>query len=91
MAAITFTIDDALVTRVLDGFALAHRYQETIQDPDVLYSRHIPNPETKSQFLKKTIKNIVIQSVKSAEAKQAGKSARQAKLDDTTVDQAITD
>lgn len=66
MAQITLTIDDALASRVLDGFAGANNYTGT--DPN-------GQPETKAQFLKRKLVERIRRDVKTYETSQAAQIA----------------
>ena len=52
MATVTFTIPDAIVSRVNNGIANYHGYQETLPD-------NTPNPESKAQFAKRKLKETL--------------------------------
>ncbi len=66
MASITFTIDDTIVQRVLDGFALANGYTGT--DPS-------GNAETKTQFLRRKVIEHIRRDVSTAETSTAAATA----------------
>lgn len=59
MANITFTIPDEHMGELIDAFASVYKYQEMIQDPDVSEPSEIPNPQSKEQFAKDTIRNHI--------------------------------
>lgn len=63
------TIPNDQVTRVVNGMALTHGYQDTLNDGS-------PNPETKNQFAKRMLRKFVKSSVITAEAIQAADIAR---------------
>jgi hypothetical protein len=66
MASIIITIPDAILPRVLDGFALANGYVEILEDG---------SSETKAQFARRKIIEFVKSSVRKAEVQQAYDSA----------------
>lgn len=81
MAQITITIPDAHLQRILNGFAYQHGYQDEI--PAVGANRRdilIPNPETKAQFTRRSLKRLILQSVRVYESEQAAEQARLAKI-----------
>ncbi len=55
MAQITFNIPDAISVEILDAFCAANDYRNTIVDAN---GNDIPNPETKQQFAKRTLRQI---------------------------------
>lgn len=67
MATITITIPDAILQRVLDGYAIANGYQPKLEDG---------TPETKAAFAKRKIIEHIRSSVRKAEVEQAYKSQR---------------
>jgi hypothetical protein len=77
---ITINIPDAVSNRVLNGFASAQGYQDTIDGQ--------PNPETKQQFLKRRLIEFIHQAVKFQESEAAGTVAKQAAIQ--RVDSEIT-
>ncbi len=83
MAQITFTIPDAQAARILDGFAMHHKYRVTVDnpgfDPEEIQNPQpatIPNPESKSQFLKRKMIEFVKDSLKAEETRSAMAAAR---------------
>ena len=62
----------------LDDFCAQHRYQTTIMDEQ---GASIPNPEKKTAFFTRKIKEFVYGSVKSRRASAAGDVAIQAEID----------
>lgn len=83
MAQITFNINDAHVQRILAAFSSQFNYQETIDGN--------PNPENKSQFVKRKLKEYIASVVIGYEAEQEAISARDTKLaDKQTIADAIT-
>jgi len=80
MASITINIPDSIAARVLNGFATNYGYQETINGQ--------PNPQTKAQFAKAQLIDIIKGAVKAAEAQTAATAARNAAIQD--VDNNIT-
>jgi len=55
MANITFNLPDDKVDAVVDAFCAQEGYQAMIWENDV----QIPNPETKIQFTRRTLKQIM--------------------------------
>ena len=86
LATIIVTIPDAQVARVRNAFAIAYNYQATIPDPANPGST-IPNPESKTQFAQRKVREYVKEVVKSVEAPTAGEVARKAAA--TAVDNEI--
>jgi len=80
MASITINIPDSIAPRVLNGFAANYGYQETINGQ--------PNPQTKAQFAKATLIDIIKRAVTAAEAQTAVTAARNAAIQD--VDSNVT-
>ena len=75
---ITFTIPDAIKDRVINAFAKRYAYQETITNSDGTTS---PNPQTKAQFAKQVITDLLIDSIIVAEVNPAVEATRQAAID----------
>jgi len=67
MANITITIPDAIASRVLNGFARRYGYAPTIDGE--------PNPETKAQFAKRKLIELIKQAVREAEVQEASNAA----------------
>lgn len=88
MANITIVIPDTILQRILEGFAYQHGYEDEI--PDIGPGRKDvkkPNPESKQQFVKRTIKRLILQSVRSYEIRRAEEVARHAKeVEFSTID-----
>jgi hypothetical protein len=63
MAQVTLTIPDTCIQRVLDGFAASGGFDPT-------------TGETKPQFLKRKLKELIISYVKAYESNLAATSAR---------------
>ena len=76
----TITIPEAQATRVLEGVAGQHGYQDTIDES--------PNPQTKKSFIKEKLVYWVKANVKSYEANLNAETARLAAIQD--VDENIT-
>jgi hypothetical protein len=76
MASITITIPDAVKDRVLDAFCKQRGYQETVTASDSVTI--IPNPESKAAFVKRTLKEVVINDVRQYEMSQASQEASKA-------------
>ena len=69
MAQITINIPDSVAARVLNGFAANYGYQATLVDGT-------PNPQTKAQFTKAKLIEIIKGAVKAAESQAAVETAR---------------
>ena len=74
MATIIVTIPDAQVTRVRNAFAIAYHWSATIPDPANPGST-IPNPESKTQFAQRKVREYVKNVVKGVEAPAARNAA----------------
>jgi hypothetical protein len=68
MAQITITIPDAIAPRVLNGFSSYYGYSPTLDNGD-------PNPETKAQFSKRKLIELIKLAVKEAEMQTAHNEA----------------
>lgn len=66
MATITINIPDAVLQRVLDGYAHTHGYQPTLENGTT---------ETKAQFARRKIIEHIKSSVRKAEVEQAYNNA----------------
>lgn len=73
MASITITIPNPVLTRVIDGVALGHGWKPLVDDGN---GNQIPNPETKTDYAKRIIKEYVKKSVIRHEAGLAEKAAK---------------
>lgn len=71
MANITFTIPDDKVAAVVDAFCAQEGYQAMIWENDV----QIPNPETKNQFARRTLKQIMKNAYVNHQAELAKQAA----------------
>lgn len=69
MASITLTIPDEVAVRVRNGFCYQQGYQDTINDK--------PNPETKTQFMKRMLTEHIKLQVKAYETTLSMETARQ--------------
>lgn len=79
MATITITISDDQLQHVLDLFAEAHGYQEfTELDPA---RPPVGNPETKIQFLRRSIVERIRRTVLEQEVLNASKTFRESQAD----------
>lgn len=74
MAQIILTIPDALTTRILAGICGLHGYQITVLDPENP-EEMIPNPETKSEFVKKVLLKKIKRDVLEFEGNEAQRNA----------------
>lgn len=79
MAAITITIPDAVITRVLDALSLGRGYQTEIPDPDNP-GQTIPNPASKANYAKAQLKSFVRSEVRSYESVRDGNQAAAAAI-----------
>lgn len=77
MATIQIDIPDASLARVRDAVAAAYGYSATIPNVDGTTS---PNPQTKTQFVKQVIANLVKNIVKNYEADRDSLVARQSAI-----------
>lgn len=75
MATITLNIPDAILPRVLNGFASRYGYTPTLVDGN---GADYQNPETKAQFAKRMLVDYMRTVVREAEATAAADAARQA-------------
>jgi hypothetical protein len=64
MANITITIPNAIANRVIDGFCKRHGYSSILEDGSI-------NPETKTQFCQRKIREYIKASIKEAEVETA--------------------
>ena len=74
MATISFTIPDELLPRIIAGMCGLHNYPTEIQNPDNP-DEMIPNPESKSNFVKKIIKKRIKRDVLEWEGEEAQRTA----------------
>lgn len=74
MAKITINITDDIV----DALAYEHGYRDTMPVPGKPNETR-PNPETKAQFARKVLKNLILGAAKRHEIKKAEEVARVAK------------
>lgn len=68
MAQITITIPDGIAPRVLQGFTNHYGYSPTLDNGD-------PNPETRAQFAKRKLIEIVKEAVRQQEMEAARNTA----------------
>lgn len=82
MATLSITVPDDLRTRIEDGFAGHHGYQDQVRNPDYdpedeeNFPRYIDNPQNKTQFLKAQVIEYIKKSVLSYEKSVAIAIAR---------------
>jgi len=78
---LTFQFDTGSVplSRITDAYAAKYFYQANIPDP-ANEGGTIPNPETKANFARRTLKEQIITIVKAAESDAAAKAASDAIL-----------
>jgi len=79
MASITITIPDAIASRVVNGFAIHYGYAAILQDGT-------PNPETKTQFAKRKLIELIKQAVKASEIQTAANAAATTAADSVDTD-----
>ena len=75
MVKITFDIPADKKDRIIDGYCGHYGYQETVTDEE---GKEIPNPQTKTQFVKKRM----IQSLKDPVITYENKQVREAQTAD---------
>ena len=83
MANITLTIPAGTTQRVLDGFAKSQGYASLLPDGST-------NPETKTQFIKRKLKEYVMKAVRDAEMEDAINIAATAAATSVDTDIVIT-
>lgn len=73
MPTLTFSYDTGAVplSRIVDGVAAFHNYQAMITPNPQEPGTQIPNPESKSQFASRMIKQHIIMMVRSSEGRTA--------------------
>ncbi len=79
---ISLVIPEALVTRVIEGIAYQHGYQDEIEGED--------NPQSKGSFAKEKLLEWAKANVKAWEATQAANTARDAAIEDVDTDINLT-
>ena len=75
MAQIVLTVNDAQLARLADAVARRQGYRDTIQD-SVDPTKTIPNPETKAQFIRRWVINMLKNEVVLDELQQRFKQAQ---------------
>ncbi len=75
MAQIVLTVNDAQLTRLAEAVARRQGYRDTIQD-SVDPTKTIPNPETKAQFVRRWVINMLKNEVVLDELQQRIKQAQ---------------
>lgn len=68
MASITITIPDSIAQRTLNGFCTHYGYQATLENGT-------PNPQTKLQFSKAKLIEIIREAVRATEIQVASNQA----------------
>ncbi len=70
MATLSFTYETGIVplSRIVDAFALQGGYEEIIDG--------LPNPETKAQFARRTVRRFIMDIVRAADYRVAEEAAR---------------
>ena len=78
MASLGFdwTVSEENKTRIINGLAYQHGYQDTIE----VDGEMVPNPEAKGEFCKRMTKEWIRANVRAYEANQAVIIARDAKI-----------
>ncbi len=84
MAQIILTVNDAQLARLSEAVARRQGYRETIQDP-VDPTKTIPNPETKAQFIRRWLINMLKNEVGLDELQQRIKQAQDDAVANTPV------
>ncbi len=84
MAQIVLTVNDAQLTRLAEAVARRQGYRETIQDP-VDSAKTVPNPETKAQFIRRWLINMLKNEVGLDELQQRIKQAQDDAVANTPV------
>ena len=82
-AEFILTIPNSQVTRVVNGMAFTHGYKAVLDNGN-------PNPESKSQFAKRMLREFIKSSVVKAETVQARDSASQAAFNNASAQISIT-
>ncbi len=75
MAQIILTVNDVQLARLADAVARRQGYRDTIQDP-LDATKTIPNPETKAQFVRRWLINMLRNEVVLDELQQRIKQAQ---------------
>ncbi len=75
MAQIVLTVNDPQLARLADAVARRQGYRDTIQD-SVDPTKTIPNPETKAQFVRRWVINMLKNEVVLDELQQRIKQAQ---------------
>lgn len=75
MAQIILTVNDTQLARLADAVARRQGYRDTIQDP-LDPTKTIPNPETKAQFVRRWLINMLKNEVVLDELQQRTKQAQ---------------
>jgi len=75
MAQIILTVNDAQLARLADAVARRQGYRDTIQDP-LDATKTIPNPETRAQFVRRWLTNMLKNAVVLDELQQRIKQAQ---------------
>lgn len=75
---IKVTIPDKHEVRVLKGFCYHHGYPDVVADAD---GNPIPNPETRRQFAKRKLAQIIMAGFSAWEAEEAARIARDEALE----------
>lgn len=83
MATITVTIPDAQINRVRNAFATAYGWSGILPDGT-------PNPENKTQFTQRKVREYVKEVVKGVEATAAAETARAAAVAQAESDIVLT-
>lgn len=79
MAQLIINVDDAIAPRVLDSFARATGWTDTIDDGTGV---QVPNPESKLAYSKRMLRIYIKRAIIQWEAEQAGFAAERAATQD---------
>ena len=74
-----FTVSTETKTRIVDGIAYQHGYQDQVEDEN---GDLIDNPESRAVYAKRMAKRWIRENVKAWEVNQEAKTARIAKIEE---------
>lgn len=89
MAQLTITVPDAQVARVLAAFKAQYGYSDTVPGPNP-GDAPVPNPESATQFVRRKLREYVIEIVRAHEATAAAEAARVSAANAVTTDVVLT-
>jgi hypothetical protein len=87
MATITITIPDKSIDRVTDGFCYKYSYSPLVYDAN---GKSIPNPETKSQFMRRKVVEYIKSGAVEITSLPAAETARKSAADKANSEIGIT-